>query len=168
MVTPKPTFGEQQIKYVELAAAKRGLILNQIINLEKAMDWRISKYFVPINEQPRIKLEEIVISNIPLVNKKHVLYELMQEYDKGFFIVHPNVFNQIDEIIRARNKMAHHWLDVTPFYRGKISEAKMNTFNVKGHGKPTSYDDKTISALSMKIEKCTNLILHWKIQRLPS
>jgi Na+/phosphate symporter len=95
---------------LERAAQNRGLIISHVIDLEKIIDWRISKYYCQ-NEKKRKQLEEQIVSRMPFSNKIRTLVHLLNQYDQGFFKEHPRTWNDLEKIRKTRNQMAHSWIE---------------------------------------------------------
>ena len=148
------------VKYSELAAQRRGLIINRTIDLEKVIDWRISIYYCK-DKASCDELAEMVISALTLRDKIRILIFVLKKYDPEIFKVHSSLKRHLEKIRDNRNKMAHSWLDATVTFVGNRHKFKPTISNFKSKGETDLYDEKRIKALENMIIKYTHVLTNW-------
>jgi hypothetical protein len=156
---PNTMSHERRVVYNELAAEKRGLILNQTINLEMIIDYKIASYFVQTQEKQH-ELAECVISSLPLSNKILTLLSLLKKYDDWVLTEYPKIKDDLEKIRKARNEMAHSWLDISVTFVANRLKFNANEMKLMNKGNPKVYDDARIKTLSEMITKYSSILLH--------
>ena len=160
-----PQYQHPIFKYSELAANRRGLIINQTINLEKVIDWRIAQHFCK-DDTKREELEALIISGLPFSKKIDILIYLLEKHDNDFFKAHKSAKRHLHKIRENRNNMAHSWLDVSVTFVGKKDRhtqtvSRLFTNNKLKKEQLSLYDEKRIAALNNMIIKYTHVLMHW-------
>lgn len=155
---PNTISHERVTIYNELAAGKRGLILNQTVNLEMIIDYRISRYFAQTKDKQH-ELAQTVISGLPFNQKISVLLSLLEKYDEWIFEAHPKIKKDLDKIRAARNEMAHSWLDITVTFVENRLTFNANEMKVMNKGVPKIYNDARIKFLSELIIKYSHILV---------
>lgn len=156
---PNTMSHERRAIYNELAAEKRGLILNQTVNLEMIIDFRIARYFSQTEEKQH-ELAEYVISGLSLSNKIVTLLSLLKKYDDWILTEYPTIKDDLDKIRKARNEMAHSWLDISVTFVANRLNFKANEMKLMNKGNPKVYDNARIKKLSELIHKYSSILLH--------
>jgi hypothetical protein len=161
------TFAEEQeheayLSYVNLAAQRRGVILNECTLLEGFMDWGIASYFCS-EQKKQEELRELIISTNRMIfeNKVQVAKFLIEKYKKHTLASHPSVFTDIlNKIIPQRNIFAHYWLDINHHNFIKWAADKKTVFiKYKNTTESIEYDDKKVAEILELIKKCTITIV---------
>jgi hypothetical protein len=144
-------------KYSELAAQRRGRIINLTINLEKIIDGCICHYFIDIqkNETKNKELEYLVIEGLPFNAKLNLLFTILKKDFKEIYTAWPRIEKDLEKIRKNRNNMAHSYLDVTETFVGKRNKAKLERSKIVSKGNPIEYSQKRIDALASLIIQYT-------------
>lgn len=148
------------VKYSDLAANRRGLIIEKTIQLEKVMDLRISYYFCK-DESKREELDNLVLSNLNFASKIQILVTLYKQYSPEIFELHPRLEKDLEKIRKFRNELAHSWLDVTVTFVANRPKFKPAETQLIHKGKTLVYDEKRINELSTLILKYGHVIMNW-------
>jgi len=145
-------------KYSELAYQRRGLILNQTIDLEYAISKYISIFYV----RDRYTYEELgnlILNNITFSKKISIVKEIITTKDADFLKVHPTVFKDLEKIRKVRNEMAHSILHIEDtFVRNRH---KLKAGVIKLGNKKIEFEEKRINNLSEMIRKYLVVFMYW-------
>ena len=150
------------VKYSELAYQRRGLIINQVIDLEFYLDRYIANCLTD-TEDKRDRMCEMVLQGIPLMQKIKIIENLAYEVDHNLIHSMPTVFKDLERIRKVRNTMAHTILHVEDTFVGNRHKLKpgLVKFN-KGKRKPIEYNEKSINELSELIRGYIVRFMVWR------
>ncbi|MGN6396555.1 MAG: hypothetical protein ACTHMI_13385 [Mucilaginibacter sp.] len=91
----------------------RGIIISEVILLERIIDDYISRYFT--SDDAKLKLmKEIVFGSEKMAfdNKRQIFYEILKVNNSDFLKKHSNFNKDLLYIIEKRNNVAHLILDI--------------------------------------------------------
>lgn len=147
-------------KYSELAAQRRGIIIEKTIELEKIIELRIGYYFCK-DEDKRQELEDLVLSSLNFSSKIRILVSLYKSHSPDIFKLWPRLEKDLERIRKYRNELAHSWLDVTVTFVENRPKFKPLQTRLKNKGGHTIYDEKRINLISGLILKYCQIIGNW-------
>lgn len=100
-------------QYVLLSSQRRGLILNEAINVERSMDEFLGHYFCGHEHDSRIDLLSLLLctGNISFRSKSLIFETILQERYKIKLSEYQDLPSEIKSAIKIRNKYAHTLLN---------------------------------------------------------
>jgi hypothetical protein len=158
---PTPQFQFEYEKYTNAAFYRRGLVINETIFLERAIDDFISSYFCQDSDKKRELMELIIYTNRMIFeNKVQVLKFLLERHNPDVLKSSPTFINDIlQKIIPERNIFAHYWLVTSTELTDYLKENKTVVVRYKNTIDHLEYDDNRISELMALIGKCIRVML---------
>jgi hypothetical protein len=103
----------------------RGLIIQEIVTMERLVDAYISGYFCPTNEKRGEMLDLILSTNkITYEAKAHVVREILNREFPGKKNEHTALYKDLIYIAEERNKVAHYMIDASQDCIDKFIEDK--------------------------------------------
>ena len=101
---------EQEINHNAMFA--RGIVLNAMAPLERAIDFYLARHFCETFEK-EVDLILLFFGNdrISFENKRQVFQHVIDRDKHPIFIDHPKIAKQIETIMKTRNVLAHYSLD---------------------------------------------------------
>lgn len=153
-----PKYEHPIFKYSELAYKRRGLILNQTIDLESAISRYISIFYVR-DLYTMEELTQLFLNHITFNKKIVIVKEIITTKDENFLKTHPTIFKDLDKIRKVRNEMAHTILYVKDTFVGNRHKLKQGI--TKLGNKQIEFDEKRITELSEMINKYFTVFYYW-------
>lgn len=98
-------------KYFKFDQENRGAFLVSATQGESFLDGVIATHFEIDDEEKRSLLLSLIISELSFNYKIRVFSHLMKNYYPEILHKYPNIKNQLEEVIKFRNKMAHRSID---------------------------------------------------------
>ena len=155
--------------YSELAHKWRGIIINYAIDLEQVMELFIARHYVlgnpqEIYEQRIEDFKRIFFweTSMGFGNKINIVKNLITLYQPKFFKVDhtKNFIQELDEIVKCRNAMAHWQLDFSQEYRWHGAENNNIKVNKLKPGTTNIYSEDEIKRISELCRKYITILLH--------
>jgi len=149
---------EQFIKMADLSYRVRGIILELSTYFEKAIEYYIATYYCGENDKRDILIETLLTNNVGLSAKTSAFLKIIDK-EKGPLSKDPKIKNNINQIVKYRNVVAHEVLDTSEAGRkyyldtGKICLTKLYSNN------RTVIDEKFVNDLKKLFEETTTAIL---------
>ena len=169
-MTDKPKPFQAWTDYSEMAHKWRGYVINHAIDLEQVMEIFISKhYIIGVNDEDyNQKLEDFKKvffweTSMGFGNKIKITNSLITIYQPDFFQLEhtQNVSQELEDIIKCRNAMAHWQLDFSKEYRWNGAHNKNIKVNKIKSGSDNIYSEVDINRIVELCRKYTTIFLHW-------
>jgi hypothetical protein len=98
----------------------RGIVLDAVVDIERAMDNYIANYFC-IDEHRSNELREMLLhtERITLGSKKDVYYLLIRRYNPEYIELNPKFIETLERFIPHRNVLAHLEVDYSEKWLNK-------------------------------------------------
>ena len=157
--------------YSEMAHKWRGLIINHAINLEQVIEIFIASHYIlgkteelynqRIDDFKRVFFWE---TNMGFGNKIQIVKNLITLYQPDFFQLEhtQNVVQELEDIIKCRNTMAHWQLDFSREYRWNGAQNKNIKVNKIKPGMTSIYSEDEVNRIVEICKKYTTIFLFWQ------
>jgi hypothetical protein len=148
-------------RYTNLAFQRRGVIINEVVLLERVIDEILAYYFCGSNPKKQELMELIICTNRMIFeNKIQVLKVLLEKHKPDFLKNNPTIINDITQkIIVERNIFAHYWL-VTSAELSTFVKAKQTVFiKFKNTTEYIYYDNNSFAAICEVIAKAIKIFI---------
>lgn len=101
-------------EYSDVAITRRGMVLNAIISLERAIDYFIASHFCK-EEKYKQELHELILSTerMSFSGKLQVFQALITTHESQFLSNNINLFKVLEGCMKRRNIFAHYQLDTS-------------------------------------------------------
>lgn len=142
--------------YTNTAYRVRGIIINEIILLERMIDGYLANYFCTTSKSKK-SLKELILctDRITFGNKREVFQFILETENPAFLKKHPNFLKNITEIIKERNIVAHYWLNTSDEAISKIeTEPTIELIKFKNVISGIVYNDAKIKKILLMIKEC--------------
>jgi hypothetical protein len=136
----------------EQSMMMRGEILNDIIILEKTIDYFIVKHISESKKQ-QIEILELLLERISFHEKNNIVFTILKKHHSENLDIKPgNIFEDIGKVIRQRNYFAHYTVNV---YNNAIDNFpnEVGFINFRDSTTVEVYDDKKYKKLREDIKK---------------
>lgn len=169
-MTDKPNPFQAWTDYSDMAHKWRGLIINHAIDLEQVIELFIARHYIlgktdeiynqRIEDFKRVFFWE---TNMGFGNKIQITKNLITLYQPGFIQLEhtQNVVQELDDIIKCRNAMAHWQLDFSKEYRWNGAQNKNIKVNKIKPGMESIYSENEVNRIVELCRKYTTIFLHW-------
>ncbi len=141
--------------YTNLAFHRRGVIINEVVMLERIVDEILSNYFCGTTPKKQELMELIICTNRMIFeNKIQVLKVLLEKHKPDFLKANPTIINDIiNKIIVERNIFAHYWLVTSKELSDFISKNQTVFIKFKNTTEYIYYDDDKFETICRLIGK---------------
>lgn len=148
-------------RYTNLAFHRRGVILNEVVMLERIVDEILANYFCGTTPKKQEMMELIICTNRMIFeNKIQVLKVLLEKHKPDFLKDNPTIIKDItDKIIPERNIFAHYWLVTTRELSDFISKNQIVFIKFKNTTEYVYYDDKKFKTICGLIGKTIRTLI---------
>jgi len=151
---------DENLKHELQVASYRGIVIQAVIILERAIDIYLANYFC-IDKKRNEIMELILIPRMSLDSKKQVLDYILKK-QPALLQAYPTLLKDLDEIIEQRNRYAHYMhlsldyhtkYDELPIFKGDFVLQK-----TKNDHKAFVISESEFDELEALIKKCTIFI----------
>ncbi len=153
--TTEEQFQREYETYTNVAFLRRGVIINEVIMLERIVDEILSTYFCGTTTKKQELMELIICTNRMIFeNKMQVLKVLLEKHKPDFLKTNPTIINDIiNKIIVERNIFAHYWLVTSKELSDFISKNQTVFIKFKNTTEYIYYDDEKFETICHLIGK---------------
>jgi len=136
----------------------RGLVLNESIYLEHALEYYIATHYCGDNEVRDKMIEQFLTTDVSFRGKVSTFIRLIKEANKGWLSQNPEIPDNLDKIFKARNILAHEVLDTSPFGRQQYERHKLIHFTKLFKTERNVFSDEYVKELRTILGNTSNKI----------
>lgn len=145
---------EKILAILKDGAALRGLILNQVITIERMIDEFLSSYFCDTPEKKKSLMENLISEFLTFDLKRQVFENVV---DPNFIKENPLLISNLILLMKHRNVVAHWIMDTSDeglkyFDKGERAFIRFKT-KTKNTPNTKVYNQKTINDILKKAEE---------------
>jgi hypothetical protein len=137
----------------------RGLVINESIFIEKAIEYFIATHFCLETENRDLFVEQILTDNINLSAKINMFKKIINLKYENWSLDNPHIFKNLDKICTDRNILAHEVLDTSKYGLKRFMLNKELNFVKLNRPKRTVFDINYGDEIKQKISDTLSKIM---------